>query len=206
MAYNITTIIAVSGLLIGGVAIAIAPDTHQSKVDTLQKNLSSLVQNQEDLNKSIKINQQSGPSVDSVMSKTNLGKATTIANQAMTDLYTWNSHDDYTNNQQDLNKVISDTAVIQKIMPDDKDSSGNSQIEALDLSSKLSGINVYSIDTNGSDVLIDAIVTAQKNYDKDQPTTSSHFIYTAHYDSNLNKFTAVDYKGENLQNYSTTND
>lgn len=142
-----------------------------------------------------------------VLSATKLGKINTKAKDLMTNLYTWSSSKEYTANKLKIvrNNDVSATTVIDKVMPDDKDTSGNSQIDALNVTSKLVSTRVYSsaIDTN--DVTIIATVTATTDSDvtDDNTPLSNEQIYTAHYDDKLNAFTTLTYVGKGSLSNST---
>lgn len=202
-----------ASLLIMSGTIATKPaDPYASQVNQLQTQLSHLSDAQIAANNA----KPSTPTVtiNSVIKDTKMKKAETLAKDLMSNLYNWDSDDQYNQNQKHItNNDITSPDLIAKIMPSSKDSTGASKIDALNLVSELKSMQIYATDLNAKDYTIVATVsnhstddTAQ-NDDDDSSNLPINYVYKVHYNADINKFSSLEFMHkETLDSSSSDND
>lgn len=132
-----------------------------------------------------------------------LAKAMSKSEDMMTDIYTWSDHKSYEANRTKLTAdFTTDVNSANALMPEDKDNSGNSRVEALGVSSRYGGQTVFATSTDSPDVYILAQTTAsQKNYGSEGANVNQ--LFKAHYDAPTQRFTTLQYLGKTSLQSST---
>lgn len=147
-------------------------------------------------------------STTSVLQKTTLSIANSKANALMKNLYTWSSGSEYTKNKNTITaSLVTSPNVINNIMPDDKDNSGNSQVDALGIHSSLKSVTTYGTSLDSNDLYISANATATKGSDvnSDNSPLSNNHVYKVHFDPASQRFDNIIYVGKESLNNSTGN-
>jgi len=144
----------------------------------------------------------------SLLQKTTLSIANSKANELMKNLYTWSSGSEYTKNKNEIiASLVTSPNVINNVMPDDKDNSGNSQVDALGIHSSLKSVTTYATSLDSNDLYISANATATKDSDvnSDNSPLSNNHIYKVHFDTSSQKFDNISSFGNARLNNSTGN-
>ncbi len=138
---------------------------------------------------------------------TTLYNAQQTGNDLMTNLYSWSSSKDYNENKTSIIKNdITDPNLISQLMPDDKDISGNSKIDAYNIKSKLVDATAYTQDINSGDVYLVAEATSEKKSQNNSDNNlSAKYLYKAHYDTNAKRFNNLSYIGKESLSASSGN-
>ncbi len=173
----------------------------QNKLAKANSNTSTLI-DKSDSSSSI------NSSTTSVLQKTTLSIAKSKADDLMKNLYTWSSGSEYTKNKNTIiSSLVTSPNVINNVMPDDKDNSGNSQVDALGIHSSLKSVTTYATSLDSNDLYISANATATKGSDvnSDNSPLSNNHVYKVHFDTASQRFDNITYVGKESLNNSTGN-
>lgn len=188
-----------------GVALTVAsPKSPYTKQLTSLQNELSVVNNQSNklTIQAKKLNKT--PSTKTVLQSTTYNMASSKASDLMTKMYTWQSGKTYTANRNNiLQNDVSSEDVLEKIMPVDKDNSGNSQVDALNLKSSLKSVKTFAPDLDNEDLYIVATVSASNNDSTADSTLTNNQVYQVHFDTKSQKFTSLNYIGKESLDNST---
>lgn len=188
-----------------GVALTVAsPKSPYTKQLTSLQNELSVVNNQSNrlTIQAKKLNK--APSTKTVLQSTTYNMASSKASDLMTKMYTWQSGKTYTANRNNIiQNDVSSEDVLEKIMPVDKDNSGNSQVDALNLKSSLKSVKTFASDLDNEDLYIVATISASNNDSTDDSTLTNNQVYQAHFDTKSQKFTSLNYIGKESLDNST---
>lgn len=187
----------VGSLLISGTLITVAPhnSASNSEISDLQTRLNTITSHTKN-----EVNSYS--TSNAYLKNTTYDKLTIRSKDLMTNLYTWSDGKSYNANKDKIIKDdVSSGGIINSVMPDAKDNSGESQIDALSLTSELKSINVYTSALDSSDATVVAKATASKT--SEFSSLANNYIYKIHYDSGSDKIDSVQYVGKESLNTST---
>ena len=201
-------ILAVSVIASVALTAAAPKSPYTAQLTSLQNKLAQANDNANTLVDKSDSSSSVNPSTTSVLQKTTLSIATSKANDLMKNLYTWSSGSEYTKNKNTIiTKLVASPNVINSVMPDDKDNSGNSQIDALGIHSSLKSVTVYATSLDSPDLYISAEATATKGTDvnSDNSPLSNNHVYKAHFDTSSQRFDNITYVGKQSLNNSTGN-
>lgn len=186
-------------VIIGSILIGVSPNNSKSntEITNLQNKLNSIVSNTKN-----KINDNT--TTDTYLKDTTFNNLNNVSKDLMKNLYTWSDGKSYNQNkEQIINNDVSSADLIRTIMPDAKDTSGESQIDALNLTSNLESTNIYISALDSENATIVAKATASKT--GESSTLSNNYVYTIHYNPSINKIDNIQYVGKESLNTSTGN-
>lgn len=192
------------GAIVGIALMVASPKSPYTKQLTSLQNELSVVNNQSNklTIQAKKLNKT--PSTKTVLQSTTYNMASSKASDLMTKMYTWQSGKTYTANRNDIiQNDVSSEDVLEKIMPVDKDNSGNSQVDALNLKSSLKSIKTFASGLDNEDLYIVATISASNNDSTDDSTLTNNQVYQAHFDTKSQKFTSLNYIGKESLDNST---
>lgn len=195
------------GAIIGVTLMVASPKSPYTKQLTSLQNELSVVNNQSNklTIQAKKLNK--APSTKTVLQSTTYNMASSKASDLMTKMYTWDSGKTYTANRSNIiQNDVSSEDVLAKIMPVDKDNSGNSQVDALNLKSSLKSVKTFASDLSNKDLYIVATISASNSDSTDNSTLTNNQVYQAHFDTKSQKFTSLNYIGKESLDNSTGTD
>lgn len=195
------------GAIIGVTLMVASPKSPYTKQLTSLQNELSVVNNQSNklTIQAKKLNK--APSTKTVLQSTTYNMASSKASDLMTKMYTWDSGKTYTANRSNIiQNDVSSEDVLAKIMPVDKDNSGNSQVDALNLKSSLKSVKTFTSDLSNKDLYIVATISASNSDSTDNSTLTNNQVYQAHFDTKSQKFTSLNYIGKESLDNSTGTD
>lgn len=199
-------IIGVSVIAAAGIMISAPHSPYAQELAKLQVDLAKVNNESNKLTDSSDSSSSSSSSQSSLLQQTVLSQTDKKATDLMKNLYNWSSSKEYNANKQAIIKNdVSDAKLIDSIMPDDKDKSGNSQIDALSIHSTFKTVKTFSNQLNNGDVYLITTATATKSSDSssDNEPLSNNHVYKAHFDPQSQKFTAITYVGKESLTNST---
>lgn len=198
--------IIMASLIGAGVMVSTSPTSpYKSELDRLQNQLNQVNTTSTKLSK--ESNSIKTPSVASVIKSTPYGLASAKATDFMTKLYTWSNGKEYTANRNDIIKSdITNADLIKTTMPEDKDISGNSQIDSLGYMSEAKSVETYANNLNDTDLIVVAQVASSKTGSVDSNGLTNNQVYTLHVDPATQKIDKMSYLGKESLDNSTGND
>lgn len=198
--------IIMASLIGAGVMVSTSPTSpYKAELDRLQSQLNQVNTTSTKLSK--ESNNIKTPSVATVIKSTPYGLASAKATDFMTKLYTWSNGKEYTNNRNDIIKSdITNADLIKATMPEDKDISGNSQVDSLGYMSETKSVKAYANDLNSTDLIVVAQVASSKTGSVDSDGLTNNQVYTIHVDPATQKIDKMSYLGKESLDNNTGND
>lgn len=198
--------IIMASLIGAGVMVSTSPTSpYKAELDRLQNQLNQVNTTSTKLSK--ESNNIKTPSIANVIKSTPYGLASAKATDFMTKLYTWSNGKEYTANRNDIIKSdITSADLIKTTMPEDKDISGNSQINSLGYMSEAKSVETYANDLNNTDLIVVAQVASSKTGSVDSDGLTNNQVYTLHIDPATQKIDKMSYLGKESLDNSTGND
>ena len=195
--------IVMASLIGAGIMVSTSPTSpYKTELDRLQTQLNQVNTTSTKLSK--ESNNIKTPSVASVIKSTPYGLASAKATDFMTKLYTWSNGKEYTANRNDIIKSdITNADLIKATMPEDKDISGNSQVDSLGYMSETKSVNAYVNDLNSTDLIVVAQVASSKTGSVDSDGLTNNQVYTLHVDPATQKIDTMSYLGKESLDSST---
>lgn len=188
--------IIVASLIGAGIMISTSPTSpYKAELDRLQNQLNQVNTTSTKLSK--ESDNIKTPSVTNVIKSTPYGLASAKATDFMTKLYTWSNGKEYTANRNDIIKSdITNADLIKTTMPEDKDISGNSQVDSLGYMSETKSVEAYSNDLNSTDLIVVAQVASSKTGSIDNNGLTNNQVYKIHVDPATQKIDTMSYLGK----------
>lgn len=188
--------VVVASLIGAGIMISTSPTSpYKAELDRLQNQLNQVNTTSTKLSK--ESDNIKTPSVTNVIKSTPYGLASAKATDFMTKLYTWSNGKEYTANRNDIIKSdITNADLIKTTMPEDKDISGNSQIDSLGYMSETKSVKAYSNDLNSTDLIVVAKVASSKTGSINNNGLTNNQVYKIHVDPATQKIDTMSYLGK----------
>ena len=188
--------IIVASLIGAGIMVSTSPTSpYKAELDRLQNQLNQVNTTATKLSK--ESDNIKTPSVTNVIKSTPYGLASAKATDFMTKLYTWSNGKEYTANRNDIIKSdITNADLIKTTMPEDKDISGNSQVDSLGYMSETKSVEAYSNDLNSTDLIVVAQVASSKTGSIDNNGLTNNQVYKIHVDPATQKIDTMSYLGK----------
>ena len=193
---KISISIVVASLIGAGIMVSTSPTSpYKAELDRLQNQLNQVNTTATKLSK--ESDNIKTPSVTNVIKSTPYGLASAKATDFMTKLYTWSNGKEYTANRNDIIKSdITNADLIKTTMPEDKDISGNSQVDSLGYMSETKSVEAYSNDLNSTDLIVVAQVASSKTGSIDNNGLTNNQVYKIHVDPATQKIDTMSYLGK----------
>jgi len=190
-------------VMIGIGAMSTAPHSpYAQELTKLQSQLADLNKEQTKISEDADKNSSKQ---STIITNTTLSQTNKKANDLMKNMYSWSSGEKYDANKQSIIKNdITDANIISDFMPNNKDTSGNSQIDALGIKSSFISVKTFAANTSDSDVYLITKASATKsNDDSSSSALSNNYVYKAHYDAQSQKFSSLTFVGKESLTNST---